>query len=203
MAEKIVLDGIDVNFKLRIPGNGKICKHLQPGRSGSAGGDAAVLRTGIFGKPQCGPEFGLQQAQHPDAVFQLGVFFIKLIRRQFPPCLQIQFVSAPEDAGAVLLQTAVTECSDLVERFCCMLRRKGSKRIEPLAVTRQTYRDHRNAVHRRVQRSEFPHTAVQLFPVVQAGAADNLAVHDDARIGEAPHDPETLSGTRIAQHLHA
>ena len=87
-----------MHLQCRILCHGAIHQHLQPGGRSQTRRDAAPQRSGIVGKTQGRAEFRLQQTEHADAVFQLGIFFIKLIRREFTPRLQIELVSAEKDA---------------------------------------------------------------------------------------------------------
>ena len=54
-----------------------------------------------------------------------------------------------------------------------------------------------------VQCLQLPHRLQQRLPVVQPGAADDLAVHDDAGLGKAAHDLHTFSRSWVAQQLTA
>ena len=51
-----------------------------------------------------------------------------------------------------------------------------------------------------VHRLQIPHRAHELLPVVPAGAADDLAVHDDAVLGKAAHHVDRLAGALVFQH---
>ena len=84
-----------------------------------------------------------------------------------------------------------------------MLRRERRERVEPLTKLRQADRHDRHAVHLRIERREVTHRALQLRAVIQAGAADDLAVHGDAAVGKAAHDLERLARARIAEQKRA
>ena len=84
-----------------------------------------------------------------------------------------------------------------------MLRGKLLQRIQPLPESRQTYRDDGYRMDTGPECCKIPHAAVQLFPVVESGAAHDLTVHGDPRFGEPFHDLQTLSRPGIPQHLHA
>ena len=80
-----------------------------------------------------------------------------------------------------------------------MLGRERCERIESLTKLRQTDRHDRHAVHLRIERCKVVHRALQLRAVVQAGTADDLAVHGDAAVRKAPHDLERFARAGIAE----
>ena len=128
------------------------------------------------------------------------MLLIELVRGQLPPRLQVQLVPAPEDAGAVLLHAAVAEGRDLVDGLAGVLGSEGGELLQPLPVFGEAYRHDGDAVDTGVHPGQVLHGALQSFPVVPAGAADDLAVHHDPRRGEAAHDLDALAGPPVFQH---
>ena len=200
MTKKIIYNRIDADLQFGIPRHGAIHQHLQPWRRGQTRRDAAPQGAGIVGKPQGGAKLRLQQAQHADAVLQLGIFFIKLIRWELTSRLQIELVSAEKNARAEFLYTAVTEGGDLVDGIRRVLRRERTQRVEPLTVARESDRHDGHTVNRGIERGKLPHAVIQFFPVVEARAADDLTVHHDACFRQPLHGADTLTGAGIAQH---
>ena len=97
----------------------------------------------------------------------------------------------------------IAEAFDKVDSLGSVLRRKRRERIELFAELREPDGDDGDAVHRRVHLLKILHGAQKLLPVIEAGAADDLAVHDDARLREAAHNVDALPGSFVAQHLAA
>ena len=97
----------------------------------------------------------------------------------------------------------IAEALDKVDSLGSVLRRKGCERIELFAELREPDGDDGDAVHRGVHLLKILHGAQKLLPVIEAGAADDLAVHNDACLCEAAHDIDALPGSFIAQHLAA
>ena len=192
-----------MDLQLRVLCHGTVHQHLQPGSRGQSRRDAAVQRTGVIGKTQGRAEFRLQETEHADAVFQLGIFFIKFIRRELTSGLQIELVSAEKDTRAEVFETPVTESGDLVDGVRRMLRREGTQGIETLAKAREADRHDGHTVDRGVERGELPHAVLQLLFIVKPRTADDLTVHHDARFRKPLHGADALSGPGIAQHADA
>lgn len=152
------------------------------------------------GQAQRGAELRLQHAQHTHAVFKLGVLLEEFVRRELASGKDVELVPAEEDARAVLFKAPVAELGYHVQRLGGVLLCERRQRVQPLAELRQSHRDYRHAVHPGVQRLEVAHRAHKLLSVVEAGAANDLAVHRDAGFREAAHGVYRLSGARIAQH---
>ena len=203
MTEKIVYNRIDTDLQPGILCHGAVHQHLQPGSSGQPRRDAAAQRAGIIGEAQGRGKFRLQQTKHADAVFQLGIFFIKLIRRKVTSRLQIELIPAEKNTRAEFPETAVTESGDPVDGMRRVFRRKRTQGIKPLAVAREAHRHNGNTVNRGVERGKFPHAVIQFLLIVEAGTADDLTVHHDARFRQTLHGADALSGPGIAQHAHA
>ena len=124
----------------------------------------------------------------------------EFVRRELASGEDVELVPAEEDARAVLFKAPVAELGYHVQRLGGVLLCERRQRVQPLAELRQSHRDYRHAVHPGVQRLEVAHRAHKLLSVVEAGAADDLAVHRDAGFREAAHGVYRLSGARIAQH---
>ena len=90
-----------------------------------------------------------------------------------------------------------------VEGFPRVLFGKGREGVKAFTEPGEAHRDDGNAVYRRPEGFELPHGVQQLFPVVETGAADDLAVHDDAGLRKAAHDVNALPGLRIPEHFAA
>ena len=80
---------------------------------------------------------------------------------------------------------------------------KGLQLRQSLPEFGQTHRHDGNAVHLGVQCLQLPHGPQQSLPVVEAGAADDLAVHDNAGLGKAAHDRHALPRPGVSQQLAA
>ena len=176
---------------------------MEIGGGGDAGGNGEGHAVRRVPQLQGGGELRLHQAQHPYAVFQLGVFLIEFVRRDLPAGLDIQLVPAPEDAAAVPLQAAPGIGFHHVQGLGGVLFGKGGQRGEALTEFGQAHGHNGDAVHLGVQCLQLPHGLQQGLPVVQAGAADDLAVHNDAGLGKAAHDLHALPCSWVAQQLTA
>ena len=202
-AEKVIFDRIDVSLYCSILFARRTQKFFQKRRCRNAGRHGKRHAVRRVGQAQRRAELRLLQAQHADAVFQLREFLVEFLRRQRAPRLEIQLVGAEEDARAEFFNAFVAEGIDQIERLGRVLRRERRERVEPLTKLRQTDRHDRHAVHLRIERREVTHRALQLRAVIQAGAADDLAVHGDAAVGKAAHDLERLARARIAEQKRA
>ena len=202
-AEEVIFDRVDVSFYCSILFLRRTQKFFQKRRCRNTrrhGKRHAVRR---IGQAQRRAKLRLLQPQHADAVFQLGEFLVKFLRRQLAPRFQIQLVGAEEDARAEFFDAFVAEGVDKVERLGRVLGRERRERVEPLAELRQPDRHDRHTVHLRIERREVVHRALQLRAVVQAGAADDLAVHGDAAVRKAPHDLKRFARAGIAEQERA
>ena len=173
------------------------------GCRGYAGGDGKVDAVRLIRQLHRALELGFQKAQGSHAVFKLGVFLVKLIRRQLALGLDVQLITAEEDAAAVFMAAFFREALHQVECLPRMLLCEGREGIAIFAVFGQTHRHDGHAVHRRPEGFQLPHGAEKLRPVVESRAADDLAVHDDARLCKAAHDVDGLASLGVAQHVTA
>ena len=119
---------------------------IRCGGGACGNGEVGIVR--LVRELQSRAELRIQQADHADAVFKLGIFLIKVLIRQLAPGLDIHLIAAEEDARTV--DAFITEALDKVDSLGSVLRRKRRERIELFAELREPDRDDGDAVHRGV-----------------------------------------------------
>ena len=77
---------------------------------------------------------------------------------------------------------------------------KGLQRLQPLPKPGQPHGHHGHAAQERQVPGQFPDTPIQLFPVIEALAQDDLPVHLDPGLIEHVHLFQSFPGKPIVQH---
>ena len=145
-----------------------------------------------------GEKIVAQRAEHPHAVFNLAVALVVVRFRQRQPRAQEQLVRAEEaacaEAAEVLLPELLGDGDDLPRAVGV----DGAELRESLAVLRDADGDERAA--RELPVRQVAQRPAELVAVVPAGADDDLAVHDDARLAERADILERAPGVFVAEH---
>ena len=147
-------------------------------------------------------ELGEQRGDHPHAVLDLGVALVVVLGGEGKPCLEIQLVGAEEFSGAALSEALLREGLHLTDHGGGLLGGIGGQGVELVPILGQSRRHDGYAFHGVAQSVEIPHGAIQLLPIVDAAAEDDLTAQGDARLGQSgqiiQHQPRPL----VVHHLH-